>query len=245
MKTTSERVQIDVAGAKMAAYVARPEGSAAHPGVLLFMEIFGINPHIRSVADRIAAEGYVVLAPDLFHRTAPGIELGYDQAGLNRGIDLMSKTTIPELLADITAAHAALTRRSDCKGGGVGAIGFCFGGHVAYRTACELPIVATASFYGGGIAAPAPPGKGPSTLERTSAITGRILCLFGENDGYIPATEVAVIREALAAARVRHEVVVYPGVGHGFFCDVRGDYDAKSAGDAWERVKKLFREALV
>jgi carboxymethylenebutenolidase len=73
---------------------------------------------------------------------------------------------------------------------------------------------------------------------------GRILCLFGENDGYIPATDVAAIRKALEAAKVRHEVVVYPGVGHGFFCDVRGDYDAKSAADAWERVKKLFREEL-
>lgn len=244
MQTTSERITIAVGSESMAAYVARPEGAGAYPGVLLFMEIFGINPHIRSVADRVAAEGYVVLAPDLFHREAPGIELGYDQAGLTKGIEIMGKVRPAGILADVTAAHATLTKRSDVKGRGVGAIGFCFGGHVAYRTACELPIAATASFYGGGIAAPAAPGAGPSTIERTADIEGRLLCLFGENDGYIPASDVAAIRKALEAAKIRHEVVVYPGVGHGFFCDVRGDYDAKSAADAWERVKKLFREEL-
>lgn len=244
MKTTSERIEVGVAGAKMGAYVARPEQGGAYPGVLLFMEIFGINPHIRSVADRVAAEGYVVLVPDLFHRTAPGIELGYDEAGLNRGIELMGKTDPAEILADVKAAREALTKRPDCKGRGVGAIGFCFGGHVAYRSACELPLAATASFYGGGIAAPAAPGKGPSTIERTPGIRGRILCLFGENDGYIPASEVSSIRKALADAKIRHEVVVYPGVGHGFFCDARGDYDEKSAEDAWRRVKKLFAEEL-
>lgn len=244
MKTTSERISIPVGNQKMGAYVARPEGAGVYPGVLLFMEIFGINSHIRSVADRVAAEGYVVLAPDLFHRDAPGIELGYDQASLTQGIEIMVKTQPAGILADVTAAHAALTQRPDVKGRGVGAIGFCFGGHVAYRTACELPIAAAASFYGGGIAAPAAPGAGPSTLDRTPAMKGRILCLFGENDGYIPATDVAAIRKALAAAKVRHEVVVYPGVGHGFFCDVRGDYDAKSAADAWARVTELFRDEL-
>jgi carboxymethylenebutenolidase len=245
MKTKSERVTVEVSGAKMPAYVARPADDKPYPGVLLFMEIFGVNAHIRSVADRVAAEGYVVLAPDLFHRTAPGIELGYDEAGLTQGIGLMSKTVPSEIVADVTAAMNALERRPDVKGKGIGAMGFCFGGHVTYRAACELPIAAAASFYGGGIAAPAAPGRGPSTIERTPGIRGRILCLFGEKDGYIPQSDVDAIRRALEAAKVRHEIVVYPGVGHGFFCDVRGDYDARSAADAFERVKKLFKEALV
>jgi carboxymethylenebutenolidase len=244
MKTKSEKLTVPVGSAQMPAYVARPADDKAYPGVLLFMEIFGVNAHIRSVADRVAAEGYVVLAPDLFHRTAPGIELGYDQTGLAKGIELMTKTVPTEILADVTAAKGTLEKRADVKGKGIGAMGFCFGGHVTYRSACELPIAAAASFYGGGIAAPAAPGKGPSTIERTAAMRGRILCIFGEKDGYIPLNEVDAIRQALEAAKVRHEVVVYPGVGHGFFCDVRGDYDAKSAADAFERVKKLFKEEL-
>jgi carboxymethylenebutenolidase len=87
-------------------------------------------------------------------------------------------------------------------------------------------------------------GAGPATLERTAGIKGRILCIFGENDGYIPASEVAAIRKALETSKVRYEVVVYPGVGHGFFCDARADYHATSAADAWGRVKSLFREEL-
>jgi carboxymethylenebutenolidase len=244
VKTKSEKVTVPVGSGKMPAYVARPADDKAYPGVLLFMEIFGVNAHIRSVADRVAAEGYVVLAPDLFHRTAPGIELGYDQAGLAQGIELMLKTVPTEILADAIAAKSTLEKRADVKGKGVGAMGFCFGGHVTYLSACELPIAAAASFYGGGIASPAAPGKGPSTVERTPSMRGRILCIFGEKDGYIPLNEVDAIRRALEAAEVRHEVVVYPGVGHGFFCDVRGDYHAESAADAFDRVKKLFKAEL-
>jgi len=208
------------------------------------MEIFGVNAHIRSVADRIAAEGYVVVAPDLFHRAAPGIELGYDEAGLARGIEIMSQAKASEVLADVKAALAALQKRADVGGRGVGTIGFCFGGHVAYLSACELPIAATASFYGGGVASGAPGGETPVTVDRTPGIRGRMLCLFGEKDTYIPAADVAKVRGALEAAGVPHDVVVYPGVGHGFFCDARGDYDKKSADDAWSRVKALFQAEL-
>jgi carboxymethylenebutenolidase len=244
METTSERITIAVGGAAMPAYVAKPEGRGAWPGVLLFMEIFGINAHIRSVADRIAAEGYVVLAPDLFHRTAPGVELGYDDPSLQKGIGLMSQVKASEALADVRAALDTIRGRDDVAGRGVGAIGFCFGGHIAYLAACELPIAATASFYGGGIAQGAPGNDGPPTVERSAKIGGRILCLFGTEDTYIPADDVAKIREALKVAGVDHEVVVYEGVGHGFFCDARPDYDEKSASDAWKRVKTLFAETL-
>lgn len=244
MKTISERAQVAVGGASMPAYLAKPAGEGAWPGVLLFMEIFGINRHIRSVADRLAAEGYVVLAPDLFHRSAPGIELGYDQEGLQKGIGLMGKVKASEALADVTAAMRALQARADVAGKGIGAIGFCFGGHIAYLCACELPIAAAASFYGGGVASGAPGNEHPPTVERSGKIKGRILCLFGERDGYIPAAQIDTIRKALASNAVRHEVVVYPGVGHGFFCDERGDYDQASADDAWCRVKTLFAAEL-
>jgi carboxymethylenebutenolidase len=244
MRTTSERTKITVGDRTMGAYVSKPEGAGRWPGVLLFMEVFGINPHIRAVADRVAAEGYVALAPDLFHRSAPGIELGYDQAGLQRGIELMMRAKASELLADVRAAHAALLERNDVGGRGVGAIGFCFGGHVAYRTACELPIAATASFYGGGIATGAPGNEQPSTLDRTGGIKGRILCIFGANDAYIPKAEVDAIRQRLERERVRHDVVVYPEVGHGFFCDARGDYHKLSSDDAWGRVVRLFAAEL-
>jgi len=244
MQVTSERITIPVDGASMPAYLARPSEPGTYPAVLVFMEVFGVNRHIRSVVDRVAAEGYVALAPDVFHRFAPGIELGYDEQGIARGIELMGKVKASEAIADAAAAIEALMKRSDVGGTGAGAIGFCFGGHLTYLMACELPIKAAASFYGGFVAVSAPGNDGPPTIDRTPRIKGRILCLFGEKDGYIPLDQVERIRKALETSKIRHEVVVYPGVGHGFFCDERGDYDQKSADDAWRRVQALFQDEL-
>ena len=212
--------------------------------MLVFQEIFGVNRHSRSVADRVAAEGYVAMAPEIFYRTAPGIELNYDPAGLGKGIELMGKVKASEVVGDAAAAIDALKARRDVGGKGIGAMGFCFGGHVTFLSACELPIAAGASFYGGGIAVSAPGGETPNTVDRAKKIKGRILCLFGDKDGYIPLDQVDKIRKALEQNRVRGEVVVYPNVGHGFFCDERPDYDKKSADDAWRRVKALFAEEL-
>jgi carboxymethylenebutenolidase len=228
----------------MPSYLARPTAPGTYPAVLVFQEIFGVNHHIRSVADRVAAEGYVALAPEIFYRTAPGLELKYDPDGLGRGIELMNQVKASDVLADVGGALAYLKGRTEVGGRGVGAIGFCFGGHLTYLAACELPIAAGASFYGGGIAVGTPGNDGPPTIARTAKIKGRMLCLFGENDGYIPKEQVAQIKDALNAAKVRNDVVVYPGVGHGFFCDERADYDAASAEDAWRRVTSLFRETL-
>ncbi|TFH19064.1 MAG: dienelactone hydrolase family protein [Myxococcales bacterium] len=244
MQTTSERAEIEVGGGRMGAYVACPDAAGRWPAVLLFMEIFGINAHIRSVCDRVAAEGYVVMAPDLFHRTGPGVELGYDEAGLARGIELMSATTASEVISDVSAALSVVKARPDVGGRGVGAMGFCFGGHVAYLSACELPIAATASFYGGGIAVGAPGNEQPPTVGRSDKIKGRMLCLFGENDAYIPLDQVKKIETALEDAGIRHEAKVYPGVGHGFFCDARADFDKASADDAWKKLTRLFKDEL-
>ena len=115
---------------------------------------------------------------------------------------------------------------------------------MTYLAACETEVSAAASFYGGGIAAPEGPGGQASTLGRTGKIRGKILCLFGDKDGFIPMDQVDAIREALQKAGTDHQVVVYPDCDHGFFCDQRASYDAAAAGDAWERVKTLFAEEL-
>jgi carboxymethylenebutenolidase len=239
------RVEIEVEGeAKpMPAYVALPDGAGRRPAVIVFEEIFGVNSHIRSVVDRIAKEGYVAIAPDYHHRAAPGIELAYDAEGMQRGMALIPKLTAAGVIADVEATLAFLRARDDVRGDRIGCTGFCIGGHVAYLTACATDVRATASFYGGGIASFSP-GGGPPTVEKTAGIRGRILCLFGREDPMISQDQVAKIKHALEAAKVRHEVVVYDGANHGFFCDQRGSYNPKVAADAWERVKKLFAEEL-
>lgn len=245
MEIVTERVEIPLAeGGVMGGYLARPKGAGPWPGVIVYMEIFGINAHIRDVSERVAREGYVALAPDCFHRSAPGIELGYDETGMGQGIKLLMQLRAEEAIADARDAVAYLRERPEVRGRKLGVMGFCMGGHLAYLTACETDVAAAASFYGGGIAAPQGPGGGPPTLSRTSKLRGRVLALFGGRDAMIPAAQVEAIRGALAARGGGHEVVVYPDADHGFFCDQRATYHAASAKDAWERVKRLFAEEL-
>jgi carboxymethylenebutenolidase len=243
MEITTERVTVPVDGAAMPAYLARPKAGGPHPGVVVWMEIFGVNSHIRDVAERIAREGYVVLAPNFFHRTAPDIEVGYDEAGMSAGIAEMGKLHADPMIADARAAVAWLRARPDTTDK-IGVTGFCIGGHMTYLTAAETDVAAAASFYGGGIAAPQGPGGQPAPIHRTNKIRGKIVCLFGGKDAMIPSSQVEAIRTALREHSVRHEVVVYDAADHGFFCDQRATYHEASAKDAWERVKRLFAEEL-
>lgn len=245
MDITTERVDISLAGGgAMGGYLARPSEGKRHPAVLVFMEIFGINSHIREVTERVAREGYVALAPDYFHRTGPGAEYGYDDDGFAKGMELLNQLDSEEMVSDATAALEYLRDRSFVEPDKLGCMGFCIGGHMTYLTACETDVKVAASFYGGGIAAPEGPGGKPGTLGRTGKIKGKILCLFGEQDEFIPADQVQAIEAALEKAGTDHEVVVYPGANHGFFCDQRGTYQKAAAEDAWERVKSLFAAEL-
>jgi carboxymethylenebutenolidase len=228
----------------MGGYLARPKGAGPWPGVLVYMEIFGVNGHIRDVAERVAREGYVALAPDYFHRTGPGLDLGYDERGMQEGMKHLMQLRADAMISDARDAIAFLRGRPDVRGAKIGAMGFCIGGHMTYLTACETDVAAAASFYGGGIAGPQGPGGAPPTVARTPKLRGRLLCLFGGRDAMIPQGQVETIRKALAERGGPHEVIVYPEADHGFFCDQRATYHKASAEDAWIRVKRLFDEEL-
>ena len=243
MEITTENVSIEVGGATMGGYLARPAEGGERPAVIVWMEIFGVNGHIRDVTERVAREGYVALAPDFFHRTLPGIELGYDDEGFAEGMKGLGPLDVDEMIADQKAAIAHV-RALEGVTGKVGVMGFCIGGHMTYLTACENDVAAAASFYGGGIAAPQGPGGKASTISRTPGISGRILCLFGGEDALIPKDQVDAIRAALGDAGIDHEVVVYAGADHGFHCDQRASYNEAASKDAWERVKTLFAQEL-
>lgn len=243
LETTSVEIPL-TGGGTMGGYLARPEGNDTLPGVLVFMEIFGVNEHIRDVTERIAAEGYVALAPDYFHRTGPGIELDYDDAGMAEGMKHLGQLEADTMISDAKDAIAFLRARSDVKGASIGAMGFCIGGHMTYLTACETDVKAAAAYYGGGIAAPTGPGGGPSTVSRSNKISGKLICYFGGQDAMIPQDQVATIQQALEATGGAHEVIVYPDADHGFNCDRRASYNEASAKDAWARTVALFKSEL-
>ena len=202
------------------------------PGLVLFQEIFGVNEHIRAVAEQYALDGFVVLAPDVFWRQAPRVELGYEGADRARAIELMTAYSAgPDVLADIAAAVATLKSRPEVASAKAGAFGYCMGGRLAYLAAATAGVDAAVAFYGGGI---------HKQLERAAAIACPIQFHYAAIDDNIPPEAVESVRRALPAA----EVHVYPGAHHGFNCWARGAYHAPSAALAHGRALAFLAQAL-
>jgi carboxymethylenebutenolidase len=225
------------------AYVALPAASDSYPGVIVIQEIFGVNDHIRDITERFARLGYGAIAPALYHRMAPGFEVGYSPEDIQQGRIYKEQTHVSELLHDIQAAADWLQAQPMIRSGGVGCIGFCFGGHVAYLAATLPDVKATASFYGSGIPTWCPGDDAP-TLNRTGQIKGLLYAFFGLEDASIPPEHVAQIEAALTQHHVPHRIWRYEGAEHGFFCDRRASYNAIAAADAWEKVQNLFQQTL-
>jgi carboxymethylenebutenolidase len=235
-------IQVPAGNLQIDAYLAKPTSPGSYPGIIVLQEIFGVNVHIREVTQRIAQQGYVVIAPALFQRQAPGFETGYTPEDVEIGRKYAwLQTTASELLSDIQAVINYLKTLPQVKKDGFGCIGFCFGGHVAYLAATLPDIKATASFYGAGITNRTPGGGNP-TITRTSKITGTIYAFFGTEDGSIPLEQVDEIEAQLEKYKVPHRVLRYDGSDHGFFCDHRASYNSKAAANAWQQVQELFSQ---
>lgn len=225
------------------AYLAEPIGAGPFPAVVVIQEIFGVNAHIRDVTERLARAGYVAIAPAIYQRLAPGFEAGYTDDDIKQGRLYKEQTQVSELLSDVQATAHWLQQQPNVKPEGIGAIGFCFGGHVVYLTATLPEIKATASFYGAGIPNWTP-GGGEPTISHTAAIKGTLYAFFGLDDPSIPPEHVAAIEAALTQHGIPHQIFRYGGAQHGFFCDRRASYNADAAADAWSKVKTLFATHL-
>lgn len=236
-------VQIPNGDLEIDAYLAEPAAPGTYSAIIVIQEIFGVNAHIRDITERFAKEGYVAIAPAIYQRLAPGFEAGYTPEDIKIGRQYKEQTKVDELRSDIRATITFLKTRSNVKADGVGAIGFCFGGHVVYLAATLPDIKATASFYGAGIPTWSPGGTAP-TIHYTSEIQGTLYAFFGMDDASIPPDHVDQIEAALTEHNIPHRIFRYEGAEHGFFCDQRSSYNAKAAKDAWEQVKELFSETL-
>jgi carboxymethylenebutenolidase len=230
-------------GGAMRAYVARPAGQGPFPGVVVGAEIYGITGHVRAVCERLAEMRYVALAPDVHHRTAPWVELAEDEPGLARGFELLHQLTREDALRDVRAAIDYLRTTGSDR---IGMVGLSVGGHLAYLAAGEFDLAAAVIAYGGWIPTTDIPLSRPQpTLTRTPGIKGRLLVFVGEHDEVISPEQRRQIADALEAADVRHDVVEYAGVGHGFLNDRRDAFDAVASEDAWARIRALFADELV
>ncbi len=219
-------------GGEFKAYVSTPE-TGSGPGIVLLQEIFGVNDYIRGVADYYAEEGYVVIAPDLFWRIEPGVELGYAEADVQKGRGYKQQFDVDKALEDIAATVAALRALPQCVGK-VGALGFCLGGRLAYLTAARTDVDCAVGYYGGGI---------EQSLGEAGQIACPLVLHFGAEDKSIPMEAVAQVQAAFAD-RDDVEIHIYPGAGHGFSAPARASYDKPSALMAHSRSIALFRKVM-
>ena len=220
-----------VDGVKIPAYVAKPEG-AARGAIVVLQEIFGVNSHIRSVADRYAAQGYLAVAPAMFQRVQPNVELGYTEDDMKQGFALktaVESLPVPGALRDVEAAAAYAGEQA--QGGKVGVVGFCWGGLMTWRAACNLSSVSAAvCYYGGGMT---------GELEASRLALCPVLAHFGSKDHYISLESV----EAFKLAQPKVEVHIYDA-DHGFNCDQRGSYNEAAAALAGERTLAFFKQHI-
>ena len=213
-------------GHTLAAYRADPSGTP-RAGVVVIQEIFGVNAHIREVADDYAAQGYLAIAPALFDRSRSGIELGYDENAIAEGREIAFSLDPDLPVRDMAAAVEAAA-----GAGRVGVVGYCWGGSLAFLAACKLGIAAASSYYGGQIVA---------ALEREPGLSpaAPLIMHFGEHDAGIPLDDVDRIRKTFPDVPIH----MYDA-GHGFNCDHRGSYDESSCRTARDRTLDLFASHL-
>ncbi|HEY0519916.1 MAG TPA: dienelactone hydrolase family protein [Ilumatobacteraceae bacterium] len=223
MGTTTSLTSAD--GFQLSAYRAEPEGPS-RGGVVVVQEIFGVNGHIRSVADRYAAAGYLAIAPAIFDRDRPGVELGYTPEDIEIGRAIaMGGLDFQKVVDDVAAAGEAAR-----EGGRVGVVGYCYGGRVTAAAAIQHPDLfdAASSYYGGGVV---------GLIDQQPRVP--MIMHFGERDHAIPMEDV----DKVAAAWPDVNVYVYDAE-HGFNCDQRGSFSAVPAAIAQARTFRFFDERL-
>jgi carboxymethylenebutenolidase len=221
-------------GTEMQAYTAHPLTTGPTPGIILLQEAFGVNHHIRRVADRLAEEGYVVIAPELFHRTAaPGTEISY--ADFGSAAPHYQAINPQGLTADLQAAHAWLQEQPNVVTDRIGSIGFCLGGRVSFLANAVLPLAAAVSYYGGGT---------HLLKDRASELHAPHLFFWGGQDKHITPEQVAEVVQALDAAGKPYINTVISYADHGFHCDERPSYNREAAQEAWALTMSFFNEKL-
>jgi len=218
-------------------FEAEPSGET-RGAVVVVQEAFGVNDHIEDICRRFAGEGYLAVAPHLFHRSGDPV---LDYTNIEKVMPHFEALSVEGLMGDLDATLDHLSKAS-FSGAQVGVVGFCMGGTVTFLAAVQKALGAAVTFYGGGIAE-GRFGMRPM-LELAPELETPWLGLFADLDQGIPVEQVESLRTALAGSKVPAEIVRYPEAGHGFHCDARGSYHEASAKDAWRRTLDWFSSHL-
>ena len=223
-------------GVHIAAFLARPAGTGPYPAILVLQEWWGLNDHIKDVARRLAREGYVALAPDLYSRQGSKVTSDPDEAG-----SLMGNLNDEVALKDLRAAVAYIKNQPQVNGAKIGVIGFCMGGTYALLSAEHLPdIKASVPFYG-QIVYDRPGGP----IDQISQLGCPLMYIYGDADGWITSDHVDRLEAALKQHGKSGQVIRYKGAPHAFFNDTRPDsYRPNDARDAWDRTLRFFGQHL-
>ena len=212
------------------AWCATPDATP-RGGMVVLPEIFGVNSHIRAITTRFAARGYVAIAPDTFARVQSGVDLAYQSEDVARGVSLKSRVEHLNESLVLGDIQAAIDKVAVLSGGKVGLVGFCWGGLLAWRAACELDgLAAVACYYGGGMTESAEIARQPRCP---------VIAHFGSQDAHIGQAGV----RRFASAHPEVQVQVYDA-GHGFNCDQRASYDEAAAATARERTLELLARCV-
>ena len=219
-------------GGRFAAYLALPARLPA-PGLIVLPEVFNSNPHIRSVADGYAADGFIALSPDVFWRQEAANYLPYTDEGRAKARALWAQLDTDQFARDLGDMIAALRARPDCTGK-VGVMGFCLGGKFAYLASTRLPIEAAVSYYGVQI---------DQHLDEASRRSCPLLMHFASDDPHVPPETVAAIQKRMAGSQ-GVDIHVYPGTEHGFNRQGYPPYNEKAAAEARARTLAHFAKLL-
>jgi carboxymethylenebutenolidase len=236
MDTTSQYVSLSVSdGSSMQAYTSQPVEAGSYPGLILFQEAFGVNHHIRELTERFAAEGYLVVAPELFHRTAPpGFEAPYgDMTAVQPHFQGISERTIAD---DATAAWDWLAKHPQIQKGNIASTGYCMGGRASFIANTALSLKAAISYYGGRIA--------PDLIKRASELHGPMLFFWGGLDKHIPPEHIALITQGMREANKPFINVEFSDADHAFFCDARPNYNPQAANESWVLTLAFLKNKL-
>jgi carboxymethylenebutenolidase len=220
-------------GSSMDVYTAFPDGTGPLPAIIVLQEAFGVNSHIRNTSERLCSEGYAVVAPDLFHRTAKRVEIAYADFAAN--MSHFQAITTEGLEADLTACADWLKTQGQVKAGRLGAIGFCLGGRVAFLANIILPLQAAVSYYG---------GRTEQYADRADRLQGPHLFFWGGLDKHITTDQINMVMDAVKNAGKAYTDVRISYADHGFNCDERSSYNPEAAAEAWAHTLAFLANRL-